>query len=259
MSIFSGKAIIITGASSGLGRAMAIRLGAAGADLWLTGRSQAELDVTANMVVEAGGPRPQLRAIDLAETGRLGKLVEEAAQMSGHLFALVNNAGLMFPEPIMQGTPDRWSAMLAVNILAVLEGAQAAVTAMRGHGKPGHIINIGSIAARWEEGGVYGATKKMVEMITASLRGEVEQDDIRVTTIIPGGFATQLARGFMPEQLSTVQESFAKRGIGADGVGAERLVSDPVHLANAVAYVLEQPIDVNIQEILIRPPVATGV
>lgn len=56
MSIFSGKAIIITGASSGLGRAMAIRLGAAGADLWLTGRSQAELDVTANMVVEAGGP-----------------------------------------------------------------------------------------------------------------------------------------------------------------------------------------------------------
>lgn len=259
MTDFSGKAIIITGASSGLGRAMAIRLGQAGADLWLTGRSQTELDATASMVVEAGGPQPHTRAIDLAERGPLADLIGEVAGAHDHLFALVNNAGLMFPEPIMQSSLDRWSAMLSVNVLAVLEGAQAAVVAMRGHGKPGHIINIGSIAARWEETGVYGATKKMVENITASLRGEVEQDDIRVTTIIPGGFATQLSRGFQPEQLATVQQSFAERGIGADGAGAERLVSDPVHLANAVAYVLAQPIEVNIQEVLIRPPVATGV
>lgn len=259
MSEFSGKAIIITGASSGLGRAMAVRLGRAGADLWLTGRSQTELDATASMVVEAGGPQPQTRSIDLTERGPLADLVGEVAGVHGHLFALVNNAGLMFPEPIMQSSLDRWNAMLSVNVLAVLEGAQAAVTAMRAHGKPGHIINIGSIAARWEETGVYGATKKMVENITTSLRGEIEQDDIRVTTIIPGGFATQLSRGFQPEQLATVQQSFAARGIGADGAGAERLVSDPVHLANAVAYVLAQPIEVNIQEVLIRPPVATGV
>ncbi|MEJ7933231.1 SDR family NAD(P)-dependent oxidoreductase [Sphingobium sp. AN558] len=259
MTQFTGKTIIITGASSGLGRAIAIRLGSAVADLWLTGRSQAELNVTASMVVDAGGPPPQTRAIDLAERGPLAALVAEAAGTSDHLFALINNAGLMFPEPVMQGSVDRWTAMLSVNVLAVLEGAQAAVAVMRTHGKPGHIINIGSVAARWEETGVYGATKKMVENITASLRGETEQDDIRVTTIVPGGFATQLARGFQAEQLATVQQSFVQQGIGPDGAGAHRLVSDPVHLANAVAYVLEQPIDINIQELVIRPPVATGV
>jgi NADP-dependent 3-hydroxy acid dehydrogenase YdfG len=259
MTEFSNKAIIITGASSGLGRAMAVKFGSLGADLWLTGRSQTELDVTAELVTQAGGPKPQTRSIDLLVRGPLGELVKEVAATHDHLFALINNAGLMYPEPVMQGSVDRWTDMISVNVLAVLEGSQAAVAAMRGHGKPGHIISIGSIAARWEEPGVYGATKKMVENITASLRGEVEHEDIRVTTIIPGGFATQLARGFRDEQLASVQKSFAERGIGEDGKGAERLVADPVHVANVAAYILLQPIDLNIQEVLIRPPVATGI
>jgi len=253
----NGKAVIITGASSGIGRTIAIALGAAGAQLWLVGRSSAELSATATLVEEAGGSAPQLLAADLQERGHLRGLIGEVGSTHPHLFAIINNAGLMHPEPIMGGTEARWEAMLAVNVMAVLEGLQAAVQAMRAHGKPGHIINIGSIAARWEEPGVYGATKKMVEGIGASLRRELEQDNIRVTTIVPGGFATQLARGFQPEQLEQVSRSFAEMGLDVSGAGIAKVMSDPQHIANIILYLLAQPIDLNIQEIVIRPPIDT--
>lgn len=259
MQSLEGKAIIVTGASSGIGRVVAIELARAGAALWLVGRSADELAATANAIAEAGGPPATSVPLDLRSRGGLGKLVADVAAQHPHLFAIINNAGLMHPEPIMQGTMDRWQAMLDVNVLATLEGAHAAVTAMRGHGKPGHIINVSSVAASWEVPGVYGATKKMVEAIGASLRQELEQDDIRVTTIIPGGFATQLSRGLNPDQLAQIAEGFERLGIGADQGKLAKVLGDPQHIANVVRYVLEQPIDINFQEILIRPPIDTKV
>jgi NADP-dependent 3-hydroxy acid dehydrogenase YdfG len=118
-------------------------------------------------------------------------------------------------------------------------------------------VNIGSVQARFEVPGVYGITKQAVEAIGVSLREELEKDDIRVATIIPGGFATQLARGFAAEQLANVAKSFKHHGVEFGGAGTERLVSDPQHIANMVSYVLAQPIDLNIQEVVIRPPVST--
>ena len=259
MTDLSGKAIVITGASSGIGRTLAIALGAAGADLWLLGRSSAELATTATMVKEAGGKVPTIRAADLQERGHLRRLIGEVSSSHPHLFAVINNAGLMHPEPIMQGTEERWQAMLAVNAMAVLEGSQAGVQAMRAHGRPGHIVNIGSIAARWEEPGVYGATKKMVEGIGATLRRELERDPIRVTSIIPGGFATQLARGLKPEQLAQIGRNFAELGIDMNSPDLAQVIGDPRHVANAVLYVLAQPVELNIQEIVIRPPVDTKI
>lgn len=254
---FEGKAIIVTGASSGIGRSIAVELGRRGASLWLVGRSIEELELTAAQITQAGGVAPTVAQLDLQQRGPLAALVASVASKHDHLFALINNAGVMYPEPIMQGNIARWEAMFGINVLAMLEGSQAAVTAMRDHGKPGHIINIGSVQARFEVPGVYGITKQAVEAIGVTLRDELENDDIRVATIIPGGFATQLARGFQPEQLATVAANFAERGLDFGSAGVERLIADPQHIANMTAYILAQPIDLNIQEVVIRPPVST--
>ncbi len=252
-----GKAVIVTGASSGIGRAIAVELGKVGAELWLVGRNQSELDATAQMIRDAGGSQAHTAPMDLRERGPLAALVERVAGQHPHLFALINNAGVMYPEPILSGSVDRWQAMLDINVMAMLEGCKSAVEAMRAHARPGHLINVGSVQARFEVPGVYGISKQAVEAIGVSLREELEQDDIRVCTIIPGGFETQLARGFRQEELAHVASSFESRGVAFGGDGAHRLVSDPQHIANIVRYVLEQPIDINFQEILIRPPVST--
>lgn len=257
MPAFAGKAVIVTGASSGIGRSIAVELGRQGAELWLVGRSAEELANTAAMIAEAGGPEAHAAAIDLRQRGPLADLVADVARRHPYLFAIVNNAGVMYPEPILSGSVDRWQAMIDINVLALLEGSKAAVEAMRAHGKPGHLINIGSVQAGFEVPGVYGATKQAVEAIGASLRDELEQDDIRVATVIPGGFATQLARGFQPEQLATVAAAFEKQGVSFGGPGTERLIGDPQHIANMVRYILEQPIDFNIHEVVVRPPVNT--
>lgn len=254
---FAGKAIIVTGASSGIGRSIAVELGAAGADLWLIGRDKGELAVTAAMIHDAGGRPAQCVPMDLRQRGPLAALVASVAADHAHLFALINNAGVMYPEPILSGTVDRWQAMFDINVMAMLEGCKAAVEAMRGHGKPGHLINIGSVQARFEVPRVYGISKQAVEAIGETLRDELEQDDIRVCTIVPGGFATQLARGFQPEQLAAVATSFEQHGVAFGGPGTDKLVGDPQHIANAVRYVLEQPIGINLQEIVIRPPIST--
>jgi NADP-dependent 3-hydroxy acid dehydrogenase YdfG len=254
---FSGRAVIVTGASSGIGRCIAIELARAGAECWLVGRAAEELDVTAQMIAAADGPKAHPAVIDLRKRGELAALIDQVGTAHPHLFAVINNAGVMHPEPIMAGTIDRWQAMLDINVMAMLEGCQAAVLQMRKHGKPGHLINVGSLQGSFEVPGVYGISKKAAEMITHSLRAELEQDDIRITTVIPGGFMTNLARGFVPEQLAAMVERFTASGLEFNGPGSERILGDPQHIANMVRYILAQPIEINIEEVIIRPPVDT--
>ena len=254
---FTGLAVIVTGASSGLGRAIALELARAGADLWLVGRSIDALDETAGLIADAGGRPARVAPIDLRERGPLEALIKQVAASHPHLFAMINNAGLMYPEPILSGSIDRWQAMLDVNIMATLEGCRAAIEAMRVHAKPGHIINIGSVQARFEEPGVYGISKKAVEMIGDTLRAEVERDDIRVATIIPGGFRTQLSRGFIPASLANLGGNLERLGIDPASKDMAKIVGDPQHIANAVRYILEAPIEINIQEMVVRPPIST--
>ncbi len=256
---FSERAVIVTGASSGLGRAIALELGKAGADVWLVGRSPQALDETAKLIADSGGRPARVAPIDLRERGPLEALVKQVAASHPHMFAMINNAGLMYPEPILSGSIERWQAMLDVNIMATLEGCKAAIEAMRAHAKPGHIINIGSVQARFEEPGVYGISKKAAEMIGDTLRAEVEQDDIRVATIIPGGFRTQLSRGFIPESLANLGGNLERLGIDPASTDMAKIVGDPQHIANAVRYILETPIEINIQEMVVRPPISTKV
>lgn len=254
---FAGRAVVVTGASSGIGRSIAVELGRAGAELWLVGRSAEELAVTAVMIAQAGGPAAHSVPMNLRERGKLAQLIAEIGAAHQHFFALVSNAGVMHPEPILSGTMDRWQAMLDINILAMLEGCKAAVEVMRAHGKPGHLINLGSVQGRFEEPGVYGISKRAAEFITATLRHELEQDDIRVCTVIPGGFATKLMRGFEPAELATIAGNLKSLGIDPTGSAVKRVVSDPQHIANMVRYILSQPIELNIEQVVIRPPIST--
>lgn len=257
--MFENRAVIVTGASSGIGRAIAVELGGQGAELWLVGQSNSGLAETAAMIADAGGPAAHAAPMDLRERGPLAALVAEVANTHPHLFAMVNNAGVMYPEPVLSGTFERWQAMLDINIMAMLEGAQAAAVAMRAHGLPGHIINVGSVQARFEEPGVYGLSKKAAEMIGDTLRAELEQDDIRVTAIIPGGFATQLSRDFDPASLASLGSNLERLNIDPTGPDIAKIVGDPAHIARMVAYILAQPIGINIQEVVIRPPISTKV
>jgi NADP-dependent 3-hydroxy acid dehydrogenase YdfG len=259
MTDFTGRAALVTGASSGIGRAIAVELASAGIEVWLVGQSAEDLAGTAALIAEAGGPKARCEPMDLRQRGPISALIERIGAEHPHLFVTVNNAGVMYPEPILSGTVERWQAMFDVNVLALLEGSKAAVEVMRRHGKPGFIINVGSLQSRLEIPGVYGASKQAVEAIGVSLRQELENDDIRVTTILPGGFVTKLSRGFAPEQLAALATGFEALGIDLAGPEAERLLGDPRHIARLVRYVIEQPIGINLHEVVIRPPVSIKV
>ena len=137
---------------------------------------------------------------------------------------------------------------------------------MRACGRSGHIVNISSVAAQRNDSGVYGSTKHAVNAISATLRGELEEDDIRVINVMPGAIATNFARNFDPEFVA----GFVKMaGFDLEVRPGERLpdevfkaltgslsklLGDPQDVANAVLYAISQPIKVGIADIVVRPP-----
>jgi len=268
--LLNGKTAIVTGASSGIGRATAELLGQHGVHVYLVGRTQSALDEVRNRIADAGG-RASIACIDINETGRIGALVQQVLDETKRLDIMVNNAGLEYPGSIIDGDVDQWREMVETNIVALLSGCQAGVKAMRTSGSQGHIVNVSSVSAQRPNSGVYGATKHAVNVISSSLRDELEDDDIRITNVLPGATSTNFARNFPP--------AFAEQFINAAGLDipftpgellpAETLdalannlkpmLCNPVDVANAVLYAVSQPINVNIAEIVVRPPRAMNV
>jgi NADP-dependent 3-hydroxy acid dehydrogenase YdfG len=265
---FAGRSAVVTGASSGIGRAIAEKLGAAGAHVYLAGRTRAAME-EAKARIEAAGGKASVEAFDVREEARFRALVDRAADETGHLHVLVNNAGLSYPRGVLDGDPKEWREMLETNVLALLVGCQAAVRAMRRTGSEGHIVNVSSIAAQRPDSGVYGATKHAVNTISNTLRAELENDPIRVVTVMPGAIATNFARNFDPKLLAGFVQ--ATGGAPADVKQGERLpdevleklqaamrqvLGSPEDIAEAVLYAVSQPIHVNVAEIVVRPPKA---
>jgi len=252
---FSGKAGIVSGASSGIGRAIAQVLGAAGMELWLVGRSAAELKVTSSAIVDAGGPSAHCVAMDLAASGALANLVTEVGERHRYLFCVINNAGVMYPEPVVDADPARWHEMFGINLMTPMESCRAAVQQMRKHGKPAHLINVSSLAGGEYVYGAYGVSKAGLTHLGRTLRTELQNDDIRVTTIIPGGFASNLVRGFDAASLEKLRAASGKLRLDLSGPDVRKVLGDPAHIANAIKHVLESPIEINFEEITIRPAV----
>ncbi len=261
----AGRTAVVTGASSGIGRAIAERLGAAGAHVFLAGRTLASMEASKKEIEESGG-RASVQAVDVRDVQQVRALVDTAVRETSRLDIMVNNAGVSFPASIVDGEPDEWRTMLETNVLALLVGCQAAVRAMRACKAEGHIVNISSIAAQRPGSGVYGSTKHAVNDISATLRGELEEDSIRVVNVMPGAIATNFARNFDP---AFVAGFIKMAGLDIEVKQGERLpdevfeklsvqlkqmLGDPADVAEAVLYAVTQPIHVNLADIVVRPP-----
>lgn len=261
----SGKTTVVTGASSGIGRAIAEKLGAAGANVYLAGRTPTAMEASRARIESAGG-RASVIVAELRDVRQVRDLVERATAETGRLDIMVNNAGVSYPGSIIDADPEEWRAMLETNVLALLAGCQAAVRAMRQCRAQGHIVNISSSAAQRPDSGVYGATKHAVNCISSSLRRELEEDSIRIVNIMPGAIATNFGRNFDPAVIANLVQA---AGVKLEVKRGERLpdeVFDKLQplmrqvlgsaddVADAVLYAVTQPIHVNIAEIVVRPP-----
>ncbi|MEM9607187.1 MAG: SDR family oxidoreductase [Actinomycetota bacterium] len=260
-----GRTVCVTGASSGIGRSIAEHLGVLGAHVFLAGRAEAPMKEAAATIAAAGGAA-DVASFDVSDVAALQGWIAGAAESTGRLDVLVNNAGLGDMGSIIDGDPSMWKTMLDVNVLALAVGSQAAIRAMRETGSEGNIINISSNAARRSESGVYGATKHAVNCINSTLRAELEDDPIRVTSIMPGVFATNFTRNVdraMIEGLAAgagiTEVTFDEHGhlppeqIDQLQAAMTPIVGDVDHIARAIEYVVTQPIELNIEELVIRP------
>ncbi|MCB0972424.1 MAG: SDR family oxidoreductase [Acidimicrobiales bacterium] len=259
----SGTSAVVTGASSGIGRAIAVRLGAEGMHVVVGGRSADGLAETAQAVRAAGGQATEV-AGDVREPSHVEALVAAAVD-AGELTVMVNNAGVAWLGSVLDGDAEQWAAMLDTNVLALLVGSKAAIEAMRAAGTAGRIVNISSGAASRRDSGVYGATKHAVNVITSTLRLELQGEPIQVTSIMPGLVATNIGRNVDPEVLRGMlamagleREVEAGAILSADDLDAiaaalSQIMITAEEVADAVGYVVTRPAHVNIPELAIRP------
>jgi NADP-dependent 3-hydroxy acid dehydrogenase YdfG len=268
VGVFTGKTAVVTGASSGIGRAIALRLGEAGAHVFAAGRRAEALADTAEAIAAAGGAATAVAA-ELRDPAPVQGRVDRAMTDTGRLDVMVNNAGVSFRGPLADGDPEAWREMLEVNVLALAVGSRAAVRAMRACGAEGHIVNISSSATRLEAPGFYGATKTAVDAITVSLRRELEKDTIRVVSVIPGATATNLARHH-PDVMRGLAAALGEEiGPPSDGLfppealdraaAAGQVLAGADDVARAVLFAITQPIELSISEIAVQPARRPGV
>ncbi|WP_455922552.1 SDR family oxidoreductase [Pseudomonas putida] len=236
-----GKVVVITGASSGLGEATARHLAALGAKVVLGARRLERLQTIAQEIRAAGGEAAAF-AVDVARREDLEALVQGALSTFGRVDVMINNAGLMAISPIRERRIDEWDRMIDINIKGVLYGIAAALPVFEQQNS-GHFINISSVAGIkvFSPGGsVYSGTKYAVRAISDGLRHEVG-GSIRTTTIEPGAVDSELKLGSGHQPSADVVMEFYKQAIPAASV------------ARAIAYAIEQPADVDINEIVLRP------
>jgi NADP-dependent 3-hydroxy acid dehydrogenase YdfG len=268
MGKLDGKVAVITGGSSGIGRATALALTSEGAAVAIGGRKSSALDEV-KAAVEAQGRRCLSQVMDVRDEKQVAAFIDGAVKQFGRLDIMVNNAGLSYPGTITDGKVEEWREVLETNILALLIGCREAVRAMKQSGG-GHIVNISSVAARstGPSGQVYSATKHAVNAISDGLRQEVQPFGICVTTVMPGGTLTNFARNFPQEALEAAARALGvdpeaegvRRGEYLPQAGIERVLREHPgvllsadDIAHAVLYAVTQPASVHVNEVLVRP------
>jgi len=183
------RVVIVTGASAGIGRATALRLGRAGTTVVLAARRGEELEAVAAQVRAAGGAAVTVPG-DLRDPAVVAALTTAALGVTGRIDALINNAGVGGPDTVLLDD-DRLTAMIDVNLLAPIRLMRAVVPAMLAAGS-GSIVNIGSVAGEVGIGGAYSATKFGLRGMTDSVRRELAGTGVGVTLIEPGHIGTEM-------------------------------------------------------------------
>ncbi len=262
MPVLEHKVSVVTGASSGVGSAIAQALAREGCSVCLTGRDDRRLEEVASSIKQQGG-NATFAAFDLKDSARLRAFISDAAHTHGRLDILVNAAGVDHPGTIADSHEAEWREMFEVNVLAMLAGSQAAIAAMRTTNSAGHLVTISSYAGRGEGFRVYGATKAAVNSLGRSLTMELEDDQIRAVTILPGAMATNFGRTHPPEYINQLLGAFGlpahfERGEILPASTLDALSQSPYFasaddIARAVLYAVSQPQDVSVSEIVVGP------
>ncbi|WP_457793824.1 SDR family oxidoreductase [Acinetobacter baumannii] len=241
MNNIENKVVVITGPSSGLGEATARLLAKKGAKVALGARRTEKLEAIVHDIRAEGG-QAEFIGMDITKPQEVQALIEKALSAFGQIDVLVNNAGLMSIAPLSELKVDEWDRMIDINIKGVLYGIAATLPVFQKQNF-GHFINLASVAGIkvFSPGGtVYSGTKFAVRAISEGLRHEVG-GTIRTTTIEPGAVESELKFGSSHKESSEFVTDFYKQAIPADSV------------ARAIAYAIEQPADVDINEIVLRP------
>lgn len=241
MSTIKDKVVVITGASSGIGEAAALLLAERGAKVVLGARGEHRLRDLADRIDKAGG-HCAWACTDVKRREDMSQLVKLACERYGQLDVLINNAGVGPISPLDELRVDDWEDMIDVNIKGVLYGIAAALPVFRSQGF-GHFINTASTAAYriTLNMAVYAASKSAVRAISEGLRQEAG-DKLRVTVISPGFTRTNFAE--------SVTNPEAKAQISAS---MDKFAMPPDAIARAIAFAIEQPADVDVGEIIVRP------
>ncbi len=242
MSDLTGKTVLISGASSGIGRATALALAGAGASVMLTARRKERLE-DLKREIEARRGRAALAVTDVTRPDQFRRAAEAAVERFGRVDILFNNAGVMPLSYMAKGKLDEWHHMVDVNIKGILNGIAAVLPLFLEQGE-GHLINVSSVAGHvvFPGSAVYSGTKFAVRAITEGLRMELHPGTrIRVSLISPGAVSTELADSITDEDV-------------LDGWKQNPVTPmDPERIAKAILFAVSQPQEVDVSEIVVRP------
>lgn len=243
MTHSAGPVAVITGASSGIGRAIAQQLSQSGYRLALCARRQERLQAL-QQELETKGTEVLIQAVDLRQEASILSFFAAVQQRWGCLDVLINNAGVGHKQSLIEGSTAAWRDMLEVNVLALAICSREALQQMRGAGS-GHIIHISSMSAhRVPSGsGMYSATKFAVRSLTEGMRQELRAAglNIRVSSVSPGFVETEFA------------EHYHQSKEKAKALYSEFPVLQAEDVAAAVGYILAQPAHVQVHDLLVRP------
>lgn len=243
----SGKVALVTGASSGIGEAVAVAVARSGATVVACARRADRLAGLAGRITAQGGRALALPGDMTVEAEAIGA-VETAVDRFGGIDILVNAAGIMQAGGIAHADLDEYRRVFDINLFAALYTCRAAVPHMLGQGG-GDIVNISSLAAR--KGGpqtnAYGASKHALNAMTDAMRQELGDRNIRVSILMPGATETEVGDNISdPAWRSAIQAHVSKPG-----------AVQPSDIAETVVFMLSLPRHVNVAEISVRPTIDT--
>jgi 17beta-estradiol 17-dehydrogenase / 3beta-hydroxysteroid 3-dehydrogenase len=240
----AGQVALVTGASSGIGAAIARRLAAAGSRVAVCARRRDRLQALADSL-RAQGADVLAQPADLRQEADILAIFGAIRQQWGGVDLLINNAGLGKKAPLMTGDTDAWREMLEVNVLALCICTREAIQDMQARGDRGHIVHISSLSGHRVPSisGLYSGTKFAVRSLTEGLRQELRSAGsmIRVSSISPGYVQTEFAENYH-QSAEKAAETYSRFP-----------VLQPTDIAEAVYYVLSQPDYVQVHDILLRP------
>ena len=230
-----GKVAVVTGASKGIGKAIASAFAAAGAKVVLAARTRETLEQVAADLRESGAEAMAVPT-DVTDAAAVQRLIEKTLEVYERVDILVNNAGVGYFGPVIDFAPDDWDAVLNSNLKAVYLCAKSVLPQMFSQGG-GQIINVLSIAAKvaFEASAAYCAAKAGALALTKVLAAEVRQQNIRVTAVLPGSVHTPFWED-VPEPPDFEQ------------------MLKPEHVAGTVISVCQQPLGMVTEEIVVMPP-----